>query len=130
MREMLRCMPAKEGWTVTEAENGWVALERVSENRPELILLDLTMPEMDGFAFTEALRQQEGWRSIPIVVVTAMDLRPDDRRRLNGSVAQILQKGAYGREDLLREVRDLVAACVQPGRPGTEEEPEAKSPAG
>jgi len=111
-REMLRRMLDKEGWTVTEAENGRIALERVAEHRPALILLDLMMPEMDGFRFVEELRRQEAWRSIPIVVITAKDLSEADRLRLNGYVERILQKGAYSREALFAEVRDLVAACV------------------
>jgi signal transduction histidine kinase/DNA-binding response OmpR family regulator len=111
-REMLRRMLEKEGWAVTEAKNGRFALECVAEQRPALILLDLMMPEMDGFQFTEALRKLEAWRSIPIVVVTAKDLTAEDRVRLNGCVEQILQKGAYGREALLAEVRELVASCV------------------
>jgi signal transduction histidine kinase/CheY-like chemotaxis protein len=111
-REMLRHMLEREGWTVTEAEHGRVALARVAENQPDLILLDLIMPEMDGFQFIEALGTQEAWRSIPIVVVTAKDVTEEDRRRLNGSVEQLLQKGTYGRDALLHEVRNLVAACV------------------
>src|SRR5262249_16144127 len=66
---------------------------------------------------------QEAWRSIPIVVITAKDLTPDDHRRLNGYVERILQKGAYSPEELLREVRDLVTARVRSGRMGTEEAP-------
>ena len=65
-----------------------------------------------------------------MVVVTAKDLTPDDRQRLNGYVEQILQKGAYSREELLREVRDLVAVRVQPGRSGTGEDPDGEDPAG
>jgi CheY-like chemotaxis protein len=120
-RDMLRRMLEKAEWAVTEAENGRVALQHMAESQPHLILLDLMMPEMDGFAFIEALRHQDAWRSIPIVVVTAKDLTPDDRRRLNGYVERILQKGAYSREELLREIHDLVAAYVRSGRPGTEE---------
>jgi len=100
-RDMLQRLLTRENWAVTEATNGRVALERMAESQPELILLDLMMPEMDGFAFLEALRQQDAWRSIPVVVVTAKDLTPEDRQRLNGYVEQILQKGAYSREELL-----------------------------
>jgi hypothetical protein len=79
------------------------------------------MPEMDGFEFLQALRQREEWRAIPVVVLTAKDLTAEDRRRLNGSVARIVQKGASSRDDLLREVRDLVAARVgsRPARGST-----------
>src|SRR5262245_8503717 len=111
-RDMLRRMLTREGWAVTEATNGRVALEQVAASQPELILLDLMMPEMDGFAFIETLRQQDAWRSIPVVVVTAKDLTLEDRRRLNGYVERILQKGAYSREELLREIHNLVAAYV------------------
>jgi CheY-like chemotaxis protein len=111
-REIMRRMLEKEGWTVAEAENGRVALTRLAENQPELILLDLMMPEMDGFEFLAELRQNPAWRTIPIVVVTAMYLTPEERQRLNGSVIQILQKGAYSRDELLEEVRDLVMTCL------------------
>ena len=111
-REILQHTLEKEGWTVTAAENGRVALQRVAEQRPALILLDLMMPEMDGFQFAEALREREDWRSIPIVVVTAKDLTAEDHLRLNGYVEKILQKGAHSREALLAEIGDLVASCV------------------
>jgi signal transduction histidine kinase/DNA-binding response OmpR family regulator len=121
MRQRLRDALEEQGWMVTEADNGRVALERLEEVRPELILLDLMLPEMDGFAFIEALRHQDAWRSVPIVVVTAKDLTPDDCRRLNGSVERILQKGAYNPEELLHEVRDLVAASVRASRSNPED---------
>jgi CheY-like chemotaxis protein len=113
LREMMRRTLENGGWAVIEAANGRVALERLIEQRPELILLDLMMPEMDGFQFLEEVRKHEEWRSIPIVVVTAKDLTEEDHRRLSASVARVLQKGLYSREEMLREVRDLVAARVQ-----------------
>ena len=70
------------------------------------------MPEMNGFDFLDALRANAEWRSIPVLVLTAMDLTEEDRRRLNVEVERILQKGAYGREALLTEVRALVASGV------------------
>ncbi|MBE7472531.1 MAG: hypothetical protein DPW09_07110 [Anaerolineae bacterium] len=112
-REMMRRMLEKEGWTVAEAENGREGLARMAASEPQLILLDLMMPEMDGFEFLTELRQNAAWRTIPVVVITAMDLTPEDRQRLNGSVTQILQKGAYSRDELLEEVRQLVLSCLQ-----------------
>jgi signal transduction histidine kinase/DNA-binding response OmpR family regulator len=112
LREMLRRRLEREKWTVIEAENGRAALQQMEQNLPELILLDLMMPEMDGFDFLEELRKHERWRSIPVIVVTAKELTEEDRRRLNGSVEKILQKGGYGREELLREVRELVLASI------------------
>ncbi len=114
-RDLLRRVLEGEGWIVAEAENGRVALERVAEQRPDLILLDLLMPEMDGFEFVDELRRREGWESIPVVVVTAKDLTAEDRLRLHGYVHKILQKGAYQREELLAEVRDLVASLIREG---------------
>ncbi len=111
-RDMLRRTLEKEGWTVTEAEHGRAALARIAEQLPELILLDLMMPEMDGFTFVEELRIHREWHTIPIVVVSAKDLTQAERLRLNGYVEQILQKGAYSREALLHTVRDLVVAGI------------------
>jgi CheY-like chemotaxis protein len=119
-RSLWRRMLEHAGWTVSEASDGRDGLRRLAETRPVLILLDLMMPEMDGFQFVEEVRSHHAWRTIPIVVVTAKDLTEDDRRRLSGYVEQILPKGAYSRETLLREIRDLVAAYVRPGDLGTE----------
>jgi signal transduction histidine kinase/DNA-binding response OmpR family regulator len=111
-RALMRRMLEQEGCAVTEAGNGRIALERIAEGPPELIVLDLMMPEMDGFEFLEALRRREGGRAIPVVVVTARDLSAEDRERLNGYVQHIVQKGAYGRDELLREIGDRIAACL------------------
>jgi CheY-like chemotaxis protein/anti-sigma regulatory factor (Ser/Thr protein kinase) len=108
-RSLTRKILEKEGWRVTEAEHGRQALEYMAQERPSLILLDLMMPEMDGFEFAERVRQHPEWRAIPIVVVTAKDLTAKDRLRLNGYVETILSKASHSREALLREVRDLVA---------------------
>jgi PAS domain S-box-containing protein len=108
-RELLRRIVEKEGLQAVEAENGREALVRLRESPPALILLDLMMPEMDGFEFLEELRGQEAGRAIPVIVITAKELTPEDRARLNGSVHRVLQKGYYTREELLREVRDRLA---------------------
>ncbi|MBZ0316080.1 MAG: response regulator [Anaerolineae bacterium] len=109
-RTMVREILESEGWRVSEAENGKIALQVMAENRPAVIVLDLMMPEMDGFQFIEAMREHEEWRRIPIVVVTALDLSSDDRQRLNGYVQKVIQKGQYRREELLKQVLDLVNA--------------------
>jgi signal transduction histidine kinase/CheY-like chemotaxis protein len=112
MRDMLRRTLEKEGWLVHEADNGQVGLQQVTAHHPDVILLDLMMPHMDGFEFVTALRQQETGRSIPILVVTAQELSPEDRQRLNNHVEKIIQKGVLNREELLGEVRDLVTASL------------------
>lgn len=113
-REVMRSMLQKQGWCVSEATNGREALESVARNRPNLILLDLMMPEMDGFEFASALRRKPEWSSIPIIVLTAKDLTEADRLRLNGYVQKILQKVGQSREEMLQEVRELVSGCVVP----------------
>ena len=102
----------REGWQVSEAKNGREALECLGEARVDVILLDLMMPEMDGFEFLAERRKNQTLFRIPVIVVTAADLTEDDRRRLNGGVLQILQKSALTRDQLLGEVRELVAQSL------------------
>ena len=111
-RGMMRSMLEREGWRVKEATNGREGLERVAEALPNAILLDLMMPEMDGFEFIVELRKREVWRHIPVVVITAKELTNDDRQRLNGSVERLLSKGAFTREELLARAGEMVSACV------------------
>ncbi|MNI07761.1 Response regulator PleD [compost metagenome] len=108
--QMMTRMLEKEGYRVTRADNGQFALQCVAQAIPHLILLDLMMPQMDGFEFVTELRKQEEWRSIPIVVVTAKHITEEDRSRLNGFVNNIVQKGDLHREALLREIRHLIAS--------------------
>jgi CheY-like chemotaxis protein len=113
-RELLRRLLEADGWTVREAANGREALECIARGSPSLILLDLLMPEMDGFELIKELREHPEWRSIPVVVLTAKDLTPEERLFLNGSlllsgcVKRGLEQGAFNRDELLRQVRDLV----------------------
>lgn len=88
-------------WQASTLANGQLALEYMTERRPDLILLDLMMPKMDGFEF---------WHAIPIVVITAKDLSQEERTRLNGHGQNILQKGAISHSQLHDEVRRQVAA--------------------
>jgi PAS domain S-box-containing protein len=104
-RSMLGRTLSKAGWTVAEAENGRVALERIGEARPSLILLDLMMPEMDGFEFVDTLRRDDAGPAIPIVVITARTLSDAERRRLNGGVERVVQKNTLDAEALLAEIR-------------------------
>ncbi len=112
VREVTRRTLESDGWLVREAENGRVALERAEESLPDVVLLDLMMPEMDGFEFLDLFRKKEEWRTIPVVVVTAKDLTPEDHLRLSGHVGQVLHKGAFNRDELLQEAGRQVAAHV------------------
>lgn len=114
-RELLQRVLANAGWSVVQAENGLVAIQRISDERPCLILLDLLMPEMDGFAFLERLRADEDWRSIPVIVLTAKTLSTKERDILTGRVGHILQKSAYTREALTKMIRETLQTTVNAG---------------
>ena len=107
-RDMLRKSLETNEFKVRTAVNGKEALEKVKQSKPGLILLDLMMPEMDGFEFAEKLRENKEWLDIPVVVITAKDLTKDDHQRLKGNVEAIMQKGSYSRNDLLTEVGDRI----------------------
>ena len=108
-RHLIERLVTSERWDVAVAESGRVALERVAAQTPDLILLDLMMPEMDGFEFVVQIQKNPAWRAIPIVVVTAKDLDASERQRLNGHVEKILQKGAYSHDELFEEICQQVA---------------------
>ncbi len=112
-RTMMRQMLEKEGWVVTEAADGRIALNLLEEANPVLVVLDLMMPEVDGFQFLQTLRQFEKWRSLPVIVVTAKDITEGDRQQLQGQVERILQKGAYKRDALLSEIRHQIQQTVK-----------------
>jgi CheY-like chemotaxis protein len=114
-RERMATLLTREGWRVASAEHGRAGLDAVAARMPSLILLDLMMPEMDGFAFLRALRARREWRDIPVVVLTAKDVTADDRRRLAGQADRVLQKGRLGLSDLAETLRSLVSpASMQP----------------
>jgi CheY-like chemotaxis protein/anti-sigma regulatory factor (Ser/Thr protein kinase) len=110
-REIMARTLEQADWAVSEASNGQEALEIMSDLQPQLILLDLMMPVMDGFGFLAELRARPEWQQIPVIVITAKDLTTDDRDRLAGKVEEVLEKNAYTRDQLLERVSEAVAAC-------------------
>lgn len=124
VRRMMRRSLEDEGWSVLEAGNGREALQRVKERLPGLILLDLMMPEVDGFEFLSLLRLTDQGKAIPVVILTAMDLTAEDRKRLTGAVEHIIGKGAYTRDELIKEIRGLVSSSVH----GAEADTSAPAP--
>ena len=106
------------GCEAVEAESCKEGFERLARARPGLIILDLMMPEMDGFEFVERLRHDARWAGIPIVVLTAKQLSPQERQRLQGGVSRILQKGAQTVEGLLASLAEHLKAR-QPAGPGS-----------
>ena len=113
-RTMISRMVAKDGWNVVEAENGRVALDILAtQEPPEIILLDLIMPVMDGLQFIDELRKHAQWRMIPIVVLTAKHLTQEERVRLNMDVQKILEKSTLSRDALLREMTNSIGGVSE-----------------
>ena len=108
-RISIRSVLEPQHWVVTEAENGRVALDRLRDETPDIILIDLMMPEMDGFQLITALRDRPEWRRIPVIVITALDLTAADRARLNSGVEGILLKNSFDPGQLVQTVRQAVA---------------------
>ena len=109
-RSMLRRQMERQGWRVVEAASGAEGLSRIGSTAPApaLILLDLMMPGMDGFAFLDALRGELGTASVPVIVLTAKELSRDEERGLSTRVARIIAKGSYRGRELEDEVRRVL----------------------
>jgi adenylate cyclase len=114
IRRQMRLQLQHNGWDISEAENGRIALARLEEARPDAIILDLIMPEMDGFEFVDEMRRRPEWHDIPVIVVTSKDLTAEDRSRLNGGVERIIHK--TGRDETLREVRGVLSKLLERDR--------------
>ena len=110
-RKLMAKSVADVGWQIMEAGNGREALDQLARATPDLILLDLMMPVMDGFEFLAEMRSHEAWRNLPVIVLTAKDLTDEDRRALSGRVEQIVEKSAQSHEQILASVREIVAAA-------------------
>jgi adenylate cyclase len=107
-RELLHDTLRSDGWSVRTADNGVAALAALEQDIPALLILDLMMPEMNGFEVLEHLRAHEAYRSIPVVVITAMDLGRDELRALSGGVETIVNKCGRSTDDLLGELRTIL----------------------
>ena len=107
-RERVRTWLEPQQWSVTEAANGKEALTCVRNEKVDLILLDLMMPEMDGFQLVAALQKEPLWREIPVIVVTAMDLTQGDRARLASGIESVLVKNSFDPAELVMRIRRLV----------------------
>jgi signal transduction histidine kinase/CheY-like chemotaxis protein/HAMP domain-containing protein len=112
-REILRRQLSSDGWSILEAENGKEALALLAVERPAAVILDLMMPVMDGFEFIVNYSQMAEWLSIPVLVLTAKDPTPEERRQLEGQVVRVLRKGVYTDEDLLAEIHRRVDAHLR-----------------
>jgi len=108
-RRLIRRILQSQGeYTLYEAENGIEAVELAQTAFPDVMILDLMMPEMDGFGVIEALKADEQTASISVIVVTAQELTEDEKGRLKGRIHALMQKGEFLNDELLEEVDTLL----------------------
>jgi CheY-like chemotaxis protein len=108
-RERIRSWLEPQTWLLIEAEHGRVALDRLRECIADVIILDLMMPEMDGFQLVAEMQKHPAWNQIPIIVVTARDLTVEDHARLNSGIEMVLRKETFSPTTLIERVRQVVA---------------------
>jgi threonine synthase len=99
-----RILQTRGDYRIFEAHDGVAGLDMIRRERPDLVLLDLMMPGMDGFAVLEALKADEELSKIPVIVITAKELTAAEKERLSGQIEALMQKGDFTDEDLLEEI--------------------------
>jgi threonine synthase len=107
-RLMRRILQVQGEFIIDEVHNGIDGLRLIREHKPNLVILDLTMPGMDGFAIVEAMKADTILKEIPIIVITARDLTAIEWQRLNGKIKALLQKGSFMDSDLLNDIRQAL----------------------
>lgn len=107
-RLIRRILQSQGNFTIVEATNGREGLDMIQRELPDLIILDLMMPEMDGFTVLEALRSKSETAAIPVIVATAKELTPDEKSRLGGQIQSLMQKGDFLNDEFLEEVKSLI----------------------
>jgi threonine synthase len=107
-RLIRRILQSQGNFTIYEAEGGKQALQLINKEKPDLIILDLMMPEMDGFSVLDALKASPETADIPVIVATAKELTPDEKDRLKGQIQALMQKGDFLSDEFLEEVRSLI----------------------
>jgi PAS domain S-box-containing protein len=112
LRVLMERSLTRSGWTVHQARNGAEALEILAQHPPDIVLLDLMMPVMDGFDFLATVRSQPQWQRLPVIVVTARELSSEERARLEGQAQRVLEKGLVSPEALLHQVAVAVRSCA------------------
>jgi len=103
------------GYRVLLANNGRQALDLIYQEHPALVMLDLMMPELDGFAVLEQMRKTELTRTIPVVVITGQVLKQEDMRRLNSGVTSVLGKGMFSVDEILKHLTHALEHKRNPG---------------
>ena len=117
VRKLVESTLGRDGWNVFGAGDGQAALDLLDEATPDVVLLDLMLPVMDGFTFLEKLRAHERFSSVPVLVITAKELDDAERARLERSVDSVILKQSQSREDLLAEIHTRLQGCLQADAP-------------
>jgi threonine synthase len=107
-RLVRRILQSQGNYVLLEAENGVEAVKLIQEKLPDLVILDLMMPELDGFGVMDALQKDPSTADIPVIVVTAKELTQNEKTRLHGHIQSLMQKGNFLSDELLDEVRTLI----------------------
>jgi threonine synthase len=107
-RLIRRILQSQGDYEIAEAENGRDGVALAKREQPDLVILDLMMPEMDGFAVLDALKNDEETAHIPIIVATAKELTPDEKSRLGTQIQSLMQKGDFLNDEFVEEVRALI----------------------
>ncbi len=107
-RLIRRILQSQGSFTILEASNGREGLELIQRELPDLVILDLMMPEMDGFTVIESLRAKTETATIPVIVATAKELTTDEKSRLSGQIQSLMQKGDFLNDEFLEEVKALI----------------------
>ncbi|HDQ35088.1 MAG TPA: response regulator, partial [Chloroflexi bacterium] len=115
-RKLLRRYLEEAGYSVEEAPDGAAAISKIHDWLPDLVVLDLMMPEVDGFAVIENLKSSAVTSKIPVVVVTAKELTADERALLQQRVESLLQKGLFDQERLLQDVAIALERLAPPAK--------------
>jgi GAF domain-containing protein/DNA-binding response OmpR family regulator len=109
-RRLLRrvLQTANEPYQVVEAHGGREGIEAIQREQPDLVVLDLMMPDMDGIAVLESLKRDQETRQIPIIIVTAKELTAQERTLINGQVAALFRKGLFTADELLQDLNEAL----------------------
>jgi threonine synthase len=107
-RLIRRILQSQGDFAISEASNGQDGLALIQRELPDLVILDLMMPGMDGFSVLDALRASQETASIPVIVASAKELTPEEKSRLEGQIQALMQKGDFLNDEFLEEVRSLI----------------------
>ncbi len=107
-RLIRRILQAQGDFLINEVHDGKSGLQLIQQTKPNLVILDLMMPEMDGFDLVEAMKADPTLHDIPIIVITAKELTEDEKERLDGKIKALLQKGSFMDSDLLNDIQQAL----------------------